>query len=265
MKSWEILYEAPLKNTFRQFTLFFCFALPTSIFFVVAPLREAFTTFAFALSLYFLCRIFKKAQSLNFGFPISLFLVFFTRMQVILYFVMSLVGVKVTLDKNIARKILVSIVGVIMLGTFIFASNYKLSPDKLEYARNYRVENYTSTYGMVKWDSYLDILASAPKLMGQFLLAPFPILHKYNPMNMKLALIDACIVFFFLLVIILNLPSLIRQHPSWMLLILIYLFLFGIYEFSLGGAIRHRVPMVLMIAVSVADRLSLFYDKNQFK
>ena len=262
IKSWELIYTTKQRNSFLQFCLIFCLILPASVLFSVVPLREAFSTFAFASALYFLTLLFQKARSINLGFLMSLILIFYTRMQVVFYFILSLVGVKTALDKNVSRKVVVGIIGLILFLALIFTSNYQISPEKLEYARNYRVATYNSTYGEVQWSSYTDIVMSAPQLMLQFLLAPIPILHSYNPLDMRLALIDACIVLCFMLALIFNLPRLIKEQTYWLILIGIYLFLFGIYEFSLGGAVRHRLPLILMIAMVAAESMARLYSKK---
>jgi hypothetical protein len=262
MKAWELLYKHRYTNTFRQIFLFTALLLPTSILYTVVPLRECFTTFAFAVTLYYLTLLFQKSSIINFGYISGLFMVFFTRMQVAFYFILSFLGIKVAMDKNLWRKTAVIIVGAGLFFGLVFFTNYQLQPKKLEWARNYRVKNYSPSYGLVKWNTYGDMLASAPELTAQFLLSPLPILHDLDPTQFKLALLDALFVFLILAVVIVNLKHVATHNLFWLLLIIFYLILFGIYEFGVLGAVRHRLPMSLMLIAIAADRLATVLTKQ---
>lgn len=265
LKAWELLYQQAFKETFRQFFLTLSLLLPTSLLYALVALREAFALFAFAVTIYFLILLYKKAKVINTGFLSGIVLVFFTRMQIVFYFILTFLGLKVALDKNLARKILVLFVGVALFIGLILVTNYQISPQKLEYARNYRVDYYANTYGKVNWKSYKDILVDAPILTSQFLLAPLPIMHTKQFTQYKLATLDVLILMFILIVVILNLPSLVKHHKFWLGLVFIYLLLFGIYEFNILGAVRHRLPLtILLIALSTSKLATLFTKRIQY-
>lgn len=262
LKSWELLYKHEYENTFRQLFLIVALLLPSSILYTLVPLRECFTTFAFAVSLYFLTLLFKKSSIINTGYISGLFLVIFTRVQVAFYFILSFLGLKVAIDKNLMRKIAVTVLGIGLFIGLVVYTNYQISPEKLQWARNYRVNTYYPAYGNVSWKSYSDILASTPELALQFLLSPFPILHKFDPLQFKLASIDALIVLTLLIVFMVNIKHIITNNLYWLLLIIFYLILFGIYEFGVLGAVRHRLPMTILIIAIVADRLTQLITKK---
>jgi hypothetical protein len=262
LKSWELLYKHHSHNTFRQFFLGLALLLPSSILYTLVPLRECFTSFAFAVSLYFLTLMFKKSSIINSGFLAGLFLVLFTRVQVAFYFILTFLGLKVVIDKNIMRKVAVSVLGIGLFIGLVIYTNYQIDPVKLQWARNYRVNNYTPSYGLVSWKTYGDILASTPDLAAQFLLSPFPILHDFDPMQFKLATLDALFVLALLIVLLINIKHVIKNNLYWFLLILFYLILFGIYEFGVLGAVRHRLPMTILIIAIVADRLTHLLSKK---
>lgn len=261
LKSWNLLYKHAYSNTFSQIFLTLSLLLPSSILYNVVPLRECFTALAFAVTLYFLTLLFKNFSIINSGFLAGLFMIIFTRMQVAIYFLLSFLGLKIYLDKNIPRKVMVGVLGTVMFLVFLFITNYQLSPKKLEFARNYRVDTYTHTYGKVSWSSYNDIIKAAPELMTQFLLSPLPIVHKFNPLEFKLALMDSIVVLLVLAIIALNLPNIIKNHSYWFFLILLYLILFGIYEFSIIGAVRHRLPMTILLIALAANQLTTLITK----
>lgn len=262
LKSWDLLYKHQFSNTFNQFFLIIALLLPSSLLYNIVPLRECFSTFAFAVTLYYLTLLFKKSSVINTGFLSGLFMVIFTRMQVAIYFLLSFLGLKVAIDKNIGRKFLVTIVGLILFAGFIAYSNYQLSPEKLQWARNYRVNNYTPSYGNVSWKSYGDILKSTPTLGAQFLLSPLPIMHNLNPGDFKLALLDAMLVLIILAVVFLNIKNIVKNHLYWFLLILFYLILFGIYEFGIIGAVRHRLPLTILLIALAANQLTTLFTKH---
>lgn len=259
LKSWELLYSSSVhyRHVFLGLSLF----SPAGILFTLVPLRESIGILAFALSLFGLLKIIKYFQVVNKTFVLGSFLVFFTRVQVLVYFVFSLIGLKWIFEKSIFKKGLVLILGVLMLLGFVQLTHHNLSIKSLSIARNYRVNTYSNTYGNVSWDNPANLLIDAPLLVGQFVLSPLPILHKQNPLDTALMLIDVLFVIFALSWILGNLNSSLRQFKLWLILIGIYMFLFGIYEFHIGGAVRHRIPMVLMMCAISAHFIKIALDK----
>ena len=56
--------------------------------------------------------------------------------------------------------------------------------------------------------------------------------------------------------ILINAKKWVLNYRVWFLLMLIYLALFGIYEFNIGGAVRHRLPLSLMAILMASQFLS---------
>ena len=256
-RSWFVLYEAKRPKGFEQLFLILALAVPSAFLYHLVPLRECFTTLGFSIALYFLLVVFKNRATLNFGFLGGLFIVIMTRVQVAFYFILSLMGVKFSLDRNVFRKLLGLSLGVILfLGVLIGLTNYNISPKSLASVRNYRVEKYSGSYGNVKWTSYKDVVISSPLLISQFLLSPLPILHDKNPLEMRLIFLDAMFMLCIWIIVLLNFRKWITRYRIWFLLMIIYIFLFGIYEFNIGGAVRHRLPLSLMAILLASQFLS---------
>jgi len=261
LKAWELIYNS--STYFRNIFLTLSLMSPAGLLFNLVPLRESFSLFAFAVTLYGLIKLMKFLKNVNWQFLTGLFLVFFTRAQVIVYFVFSLVGLKWLKGKKIANKIIVVFLGVLMLGLFVRFTHHKLSVKHLAIARNIRVDTYTNTYGNVKWQSWPDVFMDAPLLVTQFLLSPMPIMHNKNPLSMTIMLLDAIFVMFLLLIVVFNCRIIFKQYTIWLILIAIYLFLFGLYEFNIGGAVRHRLPMIFLVIGLVASILSNVKDEKK--
>lgn len=260
-RAWQVLYAASRPKGFEQIYFVLALSLPSAFLYHLVPLRECFTTFGFSVSLYFLLRLFKMRKSINLGFFGGLFVIVMTRMQVAFYFIVGLVGVKFGLDRNLIRKFAAVLLGAAMFLGVLSLTSYKLSPSQLAAARNYRVEKYAGSYGRVEWNSYVDLIQSSPKLLAQFLVSPIPILHDKNAWDMQLILLDAFFMLFVWAILLFNIRAWFNDYRVWFLLMFVYIGLFGIYEFNIGGAVRHRLPLSIMAILVASQFLSVtFYS-----
>ncbi|MDC1255995.1 hypothetical protein N8Z89_00345, partial [bacterium] len=124
---------------------------------------------------------------------------------------------------------------------------FKFRVSWFAYLRNAGVKNYGGsgmTYGGVEWNSYLDIFLDLPLLAMQFLLSPLPILHTLNPLNFLTLFIDLI----FILFILFGVASIkLRVSITHIKMFVFSIVLFSLWEFFIGGAVRHRFPLVLML------------------
>lgn len=258
-RAWQVLYQASRPKGFEQIYFLLALSLPSAFLYHLVPLRECFTTLGFSVSLYFLLLLFKRGQNINLGFLSGLFVIVMTRMQVAFYFIVGMMGVKFSLDRNLVRKIVAVVLGVVLFIGVLSLTSYKLSPSQLATARNFRVEKYSGSYGKVEWRNYMDMVQSSPQLVGQFLLSPLPILHNKSALDMKLILLDALFMLFVWAILLINFRSWFKDYRVWFLLMIIYIGLFGIYEFNIGGAVRHRLPLSIMAILTASQFLSVTY------
>lgn len=261
LKSFLLVYPKVYRKSLKQIYLILSLALPSAFLYHLVPLREGFSNLGFAISLYFLLLLIKKSQLINLGFISGLFFIIFTRLQVAFYFIIGLISLKFSFDKHIIRKIVVILIGASLFIVVLGLTNYQLSPVKLAAVRNFRVLKYAGSYGIVEWNSILDILLSSPILILQFLFSPIPFLHNSNPFDMQLIFVDALFMFFMWLVVSLNIVKIIKEYKVWFILMALYLFLFGIYEFNIGGAVRHRLPLSLMTIALASNFIAYFFVK----
>tara|TARA_Y100001001_G_scaffold20928_1_gene18024 strand:- start:512 stop:1705 length:1194 start_codon:yes stop_codon:yes gene_type:complete len=129
---------------------------------------------------------------------------------------------------------------------FIVSTGYTFSPQFFSYVRNSRNERYAESemvYGIVDWESYWDIFMDLPELLLQFLIAPIPVVREINYLAMKAHFLDAVFcIFVYVLAFIFY-----KRSKDFCLLFLLLASLFAIWEFYIGGAVRHRMPLVAIL------------------
>jgi hypothetical protein len=129
-----------------------------------------------------------------------------------------------------------------------------LTPDGFSYLRAYRITQFSESneiYGNIDFSSYLDILAYMPLYILQFIFSPMPILSSINPLSYILGSLDAFYIMFIFLLLFISRKKL---KGNKVILIFLILFIFTIipsalFEFHISGAIRHRIPYVLLLIV----------------
>jgi hypothetical protein len=140
----------------------------------------------------------------------------------------------------------------LVLGASMFVSltNYALTPEFLAMVRNVAVAGYSAsghTYGAVEWSSFLDVLMDVPLLLTQFVVAPIPVLAEVNPMSMGLYLVDAVFVILMLALCLVGMRYATRGARSLFLIAIVGLVLSSVWEFFIGGAVRHRMPFIWLL------------------
>jgi hypothetical protein len=150
-------------------------------------------------------------------------------------------------QKNIF-KLMAYGLGVFPLVLLAFSvMNYHFKVSWFAHFRNVSIDHYASsgmTYGKVEWNSYLDIILDLPVLALQFLLSPMPILHNVNPLTMLMLFLD----FIFVSIVLFGALSVkTRVSGTYLKIFIFAITLFAMKEFFIGGAVRHRFPLILMI------------------
>jgi hypothetical protein len=114
------------------------------------------------------------------------------------------------------------------------------------------------TYGYVSWSSYFDIFKDLPMLFLQFIFSPFPIIHHTNPLRLLAAFVDMLYVagiYFF------TLYAGLKLSKIYLFIFAVSALLFSIWEFHLGGAIRHRMPLVMILLPAASYGMVRFYHE----
>ncbi len=216
---------------------------PSALAFITVPLREFIQIFGFAVFLYGLSKyLYKREYSfLIIGAVITIFV----RPQLIVVYPLMFLIVKQYSVIKLALLGLLSL-PIVILG-FEKVLGYQFTPSFFAYLRNSANENYAEsgmTYGTVDWKTYLDVLIDLPVLMAQFMLSPLPIMHGRNPLELKFLMLD---LIFILLVLWGSFALKIKYSATYIKLFFLIMAIFSIWEFYIGGAVRHRFPIVLMM------------------
>ena len=261
IQAW--LHYTKQKNTidFTRLYLLGAYGFPAALFYVCAPLRESILIFGFSLAL--LGVIYIKKIIPNFQFIMGSLITSFIRPQV-LFFIALLTGLKFISNRRV--NFILKIITSISIVMFVFWSTNKLqTPLTVEYlnsARNIRVnalEKGGDTYGKVEWVTAIDIIKDIPLLTAQFTLAPLPILSDINPTDKFLAFVDSLFVLILVSFLLIHFKIAWVNYKFWLFAILAYMLLFGVYEYHLTGAVRHRIPMVLMMLCLVVGIIQKRY------
>lgn len=215
---------------------------PASVAYISIPLREFMILFFLSIFIYglvvFLCE--KKITILIVSFlflvslrvqlfPILLAAVFISKYNTrwyhfLFYFILPSIGV------YILSKIL-----------------YTVTPEALSYKRNLWYSSHgEQVYGVFEWYSWLDVVSSLPSLYSQFLLSPLPVLHNLSPASMIMGLIDVI----FLMPLYLSLLLWGRRYGVFNPFLVVFLVVSvgsAIWEAHIGGAIRHRMVVVVVL------------------
>ena len=161
--------------------------------------------------------------------------------------------------------ILCLFIPIIALSLFMNVNNYQLTPQWFSYIRYDAAERYEATgmfYGTFDWSTWMNVLYDFPKLVFQFTFSPLPILHNYNPLNLALYMVD---LMFVLLIFILSIKKLFGTDGRllWLAFFVVGVLMFSFWEFFIGGAVRHRIPFVLLLIFPAVESLNL--DKYRIR
>ena len=267
-KSWEIVMQKNNLNPDSSATVFLVLAAlyPSFLLFVPVPLREFWVLFGFSVMVYGLVRNYYEDKALfdvGLGFAVIGSLILLTaRPQLIVIVIIFLA----LFQKNRWIKY-----GLILASFFLIPylystlNTFEFNP---AFFRNVRNQAYTHfggnqmTYGFVVWNTYLDILKDMPMLFLQFILAPFPILHNVNPLKLLAISVDmlfSMVIYFFALY------AGLRFSKIYLFIFIVSAALFSIWEFHIGGAVRHRMPLLMILLPAASYGMVRFYHELRGK
>jgi len=242
-KGWKIHCQNLKVNT-GLFEVFVCLAVvyPSTILYITTPLREFIQILGFSIFLYGLSINLQNGKW--FWLLVGVLLTLFVRPQLILIYPILILIAK---QKNVL-KLLVYSLGIFPLILLAFnVMNYHFRVSWFAHFRNASIEHYGGsgmTYGHVEWQSYTDILLDLPILALQFLLSPMPIMHDVNPLSLLMLFLD----FIFVSIVLFGALSVkFRVSGTYLKIFIFAITLFSMKEFFIGGAVRHRFPLILMI------------------
>ena len=242
-KGWQIHCEN-LKIKTGLFEVFVLLAViyPSTILYITTPLREFIQILGFSIFLYGLAVNLQNGKWL--WLIIGVVLTLFVRPQLILIYPILILIAK---QKNIF-KLLAYGLGIVPLILLAFnVMNYHFRVSWFARFRNASIEHYGGsgmTYGYVEWQTYSDLLLDLPVLALQFLLSPMPIMHDVNPLSLLMLFLDFIFVSF---VLFGALSIKFRVSGTYLKIFIYAITLFAMKEFFIGGAVRHRFPLILMI------------------
>jgi hypothetical protein len=242
-KSWLIhCIHQKIKSGLYEIFIILAVLYPSTLLFITIPLREFFQIFGFSIFLYGLALYINKGQIS--WMIIGAVITIFVRPQMIIFYPFLILVAK---QKNVLKLLMYSVI-IFPLTLLLFQLvGFKFRVSWFAYLRNAGVENFGSsgmTYGAVEWKTYLDILLDLPQLALQFLLSPLPILHSVNPFSMFTLVLDLVFVIFVLFGV---LSIKLRVSLMYIKMFVFSITLFSMWEFYIGGAVRHRFPLILMV------------------
>jgi hypothetical protein len=260
--SWQIVLRANgIDDSIgRELFLVLSAIYPSFLLYIPLPLREYFILFGFSIMIYGLIERYYLHRGL---IPIFIgsFLLIFGRPQLIVIVIIFLA----IFQKN--RWIKYGFIGgAIVLLPIIFSklTSYQFTPEFFGYLRNASNQRYGElAYGAVEWGSYMDMIADLPALFFQFVLSPFPILHDKNPLSLLAIFIDSI---FSIAIYLSVIYAGVRVSKIYLFIFIISGVIFAIWEFHIGGAVRHRLPLVAMLLPIASYGITkLYYDIKRVK
>ncbi|MEA3456065.1 MAG: hypothetical protein U9R26_06130 [Campylobacterota bacterium] len=263
-KSWEIVMRKNSLDPDISATIFLILSAlyPSFLLFVPVPLREFWVLFGFSVMVYGLVRHYYEDEALidvGLGFTVIGSLILLTaRPQLIVIVIIFLA----LFQKNRWLKY-----GLILASFFLVPylystlNSFEFNPAFFRNVRNQAYEHFGAsqmTYGFVVWNTYFDILKDLPKLFLQFTLSPFPILHSVNPLKLLAISVDmvfSAVIYFFALYAGLKLSKI------YLFIFVVSAALFSIWEFHIGGAVRHRMPLLMILLPAASYGMVRFYHE----
>lgn len=254
--SWVKYRKNDVTGFEQRFYLCACFVYPAMVYFNTIPMREPLIIFAFGLFIYG----FFKYEKLRFNFPLffgAIILVILRRSYVFVVAGAVFIGIVYPRKKKgLSTFLLVFLILVLLVITSVFSItiiNITLSPSGLASYRNYQSANVgliSSRYPFVQWNSWLDVLKDFPGLFAQFNLAPLPIITEGFKLMGYGYILDALFVLLLFVIILFNIKKIVK-NKLWLVIILMFMGFSSMYEFYVTGAVRHRMPAILMLIAMV--------------
>ena len=223
---------------------------PSIYWFIPNVLREAF----FFLSL---VRVFKHSLEINKNSLLSynsvLLFLFSTlcvslRPQILpmVYFWIAYIF----FQKSIFNLIYIFMIGFIFLSSDFITSEY-LTKVSFEYLEAKKTEGAANVPTIAFKEnivptSFSELFYLSPYLIFRFLFAPFP--WEISNIRYLFAFLDSALMLFLFIILF---WIIIRGHVfDWKFVMFpsLFIFVFGIFEIAFSGAVRHRMPYVLILS-----------------
>jgi len=267
-KSWEIVMRKNAIEAGNSANIFLLLSAsyPAFLLFMPAPFREFWVIFGFSILVYGIVRKYyvdDKLFDAGLLYMIVGSLILLTaRPQLIIIVIIFLA----LFQKNRWVKY-----GMILASFFLIPylftalTTYEFDPSFFRNARNQAYLHFGDsqmTYGFVEWSSYLDILKDTPKLFLQFIFSPLPIMHHINPLKLLAIFADMLYVsaiYFFALY------AGLKNSKIYLFIFFLSALFFCIWEFHIGGAARHRMPLVMILLPAASYGIVRFYRELKGK
>ena len=244
----------------------FLFLYPSIYWFIPNVLREA---------VFFLCLVrvlkhsilIKNSRLISYN---SILLVVFSILCVALRpQVLPMIYLWVTFmlfKKSIFNLIFVSLFGVVLLSNDFMTSEY-LNKVSFEYLEAKKTEGATNVPTIAFQEniiptSFSELVSLSPYLVFRFLFAPFP--WELSNLKYLFAFLDSTIML--LLFITFAWIVLKGYVHSWDFIIFPFMFIvvLGIFEIAFTGAVRHRMPYVLIMSTLLLNLPTSFVRKGNY-
>ena len=244
----------------------FLFLYPSIYWFIPNVLREA---------VFFLCLVrvlkhsilIKNSRLISYN---SILLVIFSILCVALRpQVLPMIYLWVTFmlfKKSIFNLIFVSLFGVVLLSNDFMTSEY-LNKVSFEYLEAKKTEGATNVPTIAFQEniiptSFSELVSLSPYLVFRFLFAPFP--WELSNLKYLFAFLDSTIMI--LLFITFAWIVLKGYVHSWDFIIFPFMFIvvLGIFEIAFTGAVRHRMPYVLIMSTLLLNLPTSFVRKGNY-
>ena len=244
----------------------FLFLYPSIYWFIPNVLREA---------VFFLCLVrvlkhsilIKNSRLISYN---SILLVIFSILCVALRpQVLPMIYLWVTFmlfKKSIFNLIFVSLFGVVLLSNDFMTSEY-LNKVSFEYLEAKKTEGATNVPTIAFQEniiptSFSELISLSPYLVFRFLFAPFP--WELSNLKYLFAFLDSTIML--LLFITFAWIVLKGYVHSWDFIIFPFMFIvvLGIFEIAFTGAVRHRMPYVLIMSTLLLNLPTSFVRKSNY-
>ena len=244
----------------------FLFLYPSIYWFIPNVLREA---------VFFLCLVrvlkhsilIKNSRLISYN---SILLVIFSILCVALRpQVLPMIYLWVTFmlfKKSIFNLIFVSLFGVVLLSNDFMTSEY-LNKVSFEYLEAKKTEGATNVPTIAFQEniiptSFSELVLLSPYLVFRFLFAPFP--WELSNLKYLFAFLDSTIML--LLFITFAWIVLKGYVHSWDFIIFPFMFIvvLGIFEIAFTGAVRHRMPYVLIMSTLLLNLPTSFVRKGNY-
>ena len=244
----------------------FLFLYPSIYWFIPNVLREA---------VFFLCLVrvlkhsilIKNSRLISYN---SILLVIFSILCVALRpQVLPMIYLWVTFmlfKKSIFNLIFVSLFGLVLLSNDFMTSEY-LNKVSFEYLEAKKTEGATNVPTIAFQEniiptSFSELVSLSPYLVFRFLFAPFP--WELSNLKYLFAFLDSTIML--LLFITFAWIVLKGYVHSWDFIIFPFMFIvvLGIFEIAFTGAVRHRMPYVLIMSTLLLNLPTSFVRKGNY-